>query len=108
MSKPDFTAQNPDAALFDAIDEWKEAWSEVRSVDDEDPVVDVAAQKAIRLERQIARMPAMTIEGYQAKIEIIRRAEFDDGFLLGIMFLLGRDAERLSVEGDPPDLRSER
>jgi hypothetical protein len=62
ISKPDFTAQNPDAVLFGAIDEWKEAWGEVRSVDDKDPVVDVAA-KAIRLERQIARMPAMTVEG---------------------------------------------
>jgi hypothetical protein len=107
MSKRDLTAQNPDAALFGAINEWMDAWGEIRSVDDEDPVVDVAAQKAIRLERQIARMPAMTVEGYQAKIEVIRKAEFDDGFLLGIMFLLGRDAERLSIEGDPPDLRSE-
>jgi hypothetical protein len=97
---------SPDADLLTAIDEWKKSWGEVRRLDDEDPSLDVAAQKAIKLERKIARMPAMTAEGYHAKIEVIGKAEFDDEVLLGIMFLLGRDAERLGIAGDPPDLRS--
>jgi hypothetical protein len=50
-------------------------------------------------------MPAMTAEGYRAKIQVIRKAEFDDEMLLGIMFLLGRDAGRLGIDDDPPDLR---
>jgi hypothetical protein len=97
---------SPDADLLTAIDELKKTWGEVRRLDDEDPSLDVAAQKAIKLERKIARMPAMTAEGYHAKIEVIGKAEFDDEVLLGIMFLLGRDAERLGIAGDPPDLRS--
>ena len=106
MIQPDPTT-NLDTALLAAIEEWKEAWSEVRRLDDEAPGLDVAAQKAIRLERKIARMPAMSTEGYQAKIEVIRKAEFDDEILLGIMFLLGRDAERLGITDDPPDLRAD-
>ena len=52
-------------------------------------------------------MPAMTAEGYHAKIETIRKAEFDDDVLLGIMFLLGRDAERLGITDAPPDLHAD-
>jgi hypothetical protein len=98
---------NADAALLAAINEWKEAWGEVRSLDDEHPGLDAAAQKAIRLERKIARMPAMTAEGYHAKIEVIRKAELEDEVLLTIMFLLGRDAERLGIADAPPDLRAD-
>jgi len=97
---------NPDAELLAAIEEWKQAWGEVRQLDDEAPGLDVAARKAIRLERKIARMPAMSMEGYHAKIEVIRAAELDDDLLLAIMFLLGRDAERLGVTDAPPDLRA--
>ena len=97
---------NADAALFAAIDEWTKAWREVRRLDDEDPGVGVAAEKAIKLERKIARMPAMTVDGYHAKIETIRAAEFEDAQLLSIMFALGRDAERLGIADDPPDLRA--
>jgi len=68
---------------------------------------DAAAQKAIRLERKIARMPAMTAEGYHAKIEVIRKAELEDEVLLTIMFLLGRDVERLGIADAPPDLRAD-
>jgi hypothetical protein len=53
------------------------------------------------------RHPATTADGYHTKIEVIRKAEFDDEVLLGIMFLLGRDAERLGIADDPPDLRSD-
>jgi hypothetical protein len=98
--------ENLDAALFAAIGEWKSAWREIRQLDVEDLGVAAAATKAIKLERTIARMPAMTVEGYHAKIETIRRAEFDDDMLLGIMFLLGRDAERLGITDAPPDLRA--
>jgi hypothetical protein len=97
---------NPDIALFAAIDEWKKTWGEVRRLNDEDPKLDVVARSAIKLERKIARMPAMTAEGFHAKVEVIRKAEFDDEVLLGIMFLLGRDAERLGIADDLPDLRS--
>ena len=38
---------------------------------------------AIRQERKIARMPAMTVEGYHAKIDTIRKSEFDDDMLSG-------------------------
>ena len=100
-------AANPDAALLAAIDDWRQAWSKVRRLDDEAPGLDVAADKAIRLERKIARMPAMSAEGYHAKIEVIGKAEFDDEVLLGIMFLLGRDAERLGIADAPPDLRAD-
>ena len=74
MSKPIDSASNPDAELLAAIEEWKQAWGEIRRLDDEAPGLDVAAQKAIRLERKIARMPAMSTEGSQAKIEVIRAA----------------------------------
>jgi hypothetical protein len=107
MTQPADPTLSPDAELLAAIDEWKKAWREVRRLDDEDPALDVAAQKAIKLERKIARMPAMTAEGYRVKVEVIRKAEFDDEVLLGIMFLLGRDAERLGIAEDPPDLRSD-
>jgi hypothetical protein len=96
-----------DADLLAAIEEWKQAWGTVRRLNDEDLDLDVAARKAIRLEQKIARMPAMTPEGYHAKVEVIREADFDDDELLGIMFLLGRDAERLGVVDAPPDLRSD-
>jgi hypothetical protein len=36
----------------------------------------------------------------------IRKADLDDNVLLGVMFLLGRDAERLGI-ADDPDLRSD-
>ena len=52
-------------------------------------------------------MPAMTEEGYHAKIEVIRKAGFDDDVLFNIMFLLGRDAERLGITDGPPDLRAD-
>jgi hypothetical protein len=52
-------------------------------------------------------MPAMTPEGYHAKVEVIRKAEFDEEVLLGIMFLLGRDAERLGLTDAPPELRAD-
>jgi hypothetical protein len=68
--------------------------------------VGAAAEKAIKLKRKVARMPAMTIEGYRAKIETIRAADFENEQLLGIMFALGRDAGRLGINDDPPDLRS--
>jgi hypothetical protein len=48
----------------------------------------------------------MTIEGYRAKIETIRAADFENEQLLGIMFALGRDEGRLGINDDPPDLRS--
>lgn len=102
----DAPTPNPDAALLTAIEDAKRAWREVRRRDDSDPGLDVAAAKAIKLERQIARMPAMTIEGYNAKILSIREAEFDEDDLLAIMFRLGRDAERLGLEDEPPDLRA--
>lgn len=47
----------------------------------------------------------MSAEGYHAKIEVIRKAEFDEEVLLDLMFLLGRDAERLGIADVPPDLR---
>jgi hypothetical protein len=97
----------PNDAFFAAINESKKTWGEVRRLDDEDPKLDVAARSPIKLERKIARMPAMTAEGYHAKVEVIRKAEFDDEVLPGIMFLLGRDAERLGIADDPPDLRSD-
>jgi hypothetical protein len=97
---------NPDAALLAAIEKWRDAWGEVHSLDDEDPRLDAAAQTAIKLERKIAQMPAMSEEGYRAKVEIVCEAEFDDDLLLGIMFLLGRDAERLGISDGPPDLRA--
>jgi hypothetical protein len=100
-------AENLDAALLAAIEECKQFWREIGCLDDEDPGISVAADKAIRLERRIARMPAMTAEGYHAKIETIRKAEFDDEILLDIMFLLGRDAERLGITDNPPDLRAD-
>jgi hypothetical protein len=62
---------------------------------------------ANRQERKIARMPAMTVEGYHAKIDTIRKSEFDDDVLLGLMFLLGRDAQRLGITEAPPDLRAD-
>jgi hypothetical protein len=99
--------ENLNAGLFSAIAEWNSAWREIHRLDDEEPGVAAAATKAIKLERKIARMPAMTAEGYHAKIEVIRKAQFDDEVLLGIMFLLGRDAERLGI-ADQPDLRAER
>jgi hypothetical protein len=98
-------ARNPDAALLAVIEDWKQAWAEVHRLDDEAPGLEYAATRAVRLERQIARMPAMTVEGYHAKVEVVRAAEFDDDLLLGIMFELGRDAGRLGIEDDPPDLR---
>ena len=52
-------------------------------------------------------MPATTAEGYYAKIEIIRKADFDDDVLLGLAFLLGRDAERLGIADAPPGLRAD-
>jgi hypothetical protein len=97
-----------DADLLAAIEEWKQAWGKARRLDDEDPDLDVAARKAIELARTIAGMPAMTTEGYHAKIEVIGKAEFDDEVLLGVLFALGRDAERLGIADDPPDLRSDR
>jgi hypothetical protein len=106
MTKP-VDPPSPDAALLAAIEEWKEAWGEVRRLDDEAPALDGAAQRAIRLERKIARMPAMSPEGYQAKIEVIRAAELNEDLLLTIMFLLGRDAERLGITDAPPDLRAD-
>jgi hypothetical protein len=48
----------------------------------------------------------MSEGGYRRKIETIRAADFDDDELLGIMFGLGPDAERLSIDADSPDLRS--
>jgi hypothetical protein len=51
-------------------------------------------------------MPSMPTGGYHAKVEVIRKAEFDDEILLGNMFLLGRDAERLGIADDPLDFRS--
>jgi hypothetical protein len=98
-------AGNLDAELFAAIDEWKSAWREISRLDDNDPSVAAAATKAIKLERKIARMPAMTAEGYHVKIEVIRKAGFDDDVLFNIVFLLGRDAERLGIADSPPDLR---
>jgi hypothetical protein len=100
-------AGNPDTALFAAIEQWKGAWRELRQLGDEDLGVSATATKAIKIERKIARMPAMTMEGYHAKIEVIREAGFDDEVLLRIMFLLGRDAERLGI-ADPPNLSAER
>jgi hypothetical protein len=105
-SPDDPTATNPDAALLAAIDDWKKAWSEVHRLDDEAPGLDDAATKAVRLQRKIARMPAMTVEGYHAKIEVVRAAGFDEDLLLSIMFALGRDAGRLGIDDDPPDLQS--
>ncbi|WP_316207437.1 hypothetical protein [Bradyrhizobium sp. SZCCHNR3118] len=96
-----------DATLLAAIEEWRGAWSEVRSLDDEDPRLDAAARKAIRLERKIAKMPAMSEAGYRAKIEVICAAQLDEDLLLAIMFLLGRDAERLGIADAPPDLRAD-
>jgi hypothetical protein len=104
MIKPIDLALSPDADLLTAIDEWKKTLGQVHRLDDEDPSLDVAAQKAIKLKRKIARMPATTAEGYHAKIEVIGKAEFDDEVWLGIMFLLGRDAERLGIAGDPLEL----
>jgi hypothetical protein len=100
-------AADLDAVLFTAISECRQLWREIGRLDDEDPSVGIIAKKAIRLERKIARMPAMTAGGYHAKIETIRKAEFDDEVLLGIMFLLGRDAERLGIADNQPDLRSD-
>ena len=65
-------AGNLDAELFAAIDEWKSAWREISRLDDNDPGDAAAATKAIKLERKIARMPAMTAEGHHAKIEVER------------------------------------
>jgi hypothetical protein len=90
MTKPKDQVPSRDADLLAAIKEWKEAWGKVRRLDDEDPELDGTADKAIKLERKIARMRAMTTEGYHAKVEVIRKAEFEDEILLGIMFLLGR------------------
>jgi hypothetical protein len=101
------TAKNPDAALLAAIEDWKKAWSEVHRLDDEAAGLDDAARKAVRLERKIARMPAMTVEGCHAKVEVVRAAELDDDLLLSIIFALGRDAGRLGIDDDPPDLRSD-
>jgi hypothetical protein len=52
-------------------------------------------------------MRAMTPKGYHAKILSIRAAEFDKDDLLVIMYRLGRDAERLGLEDDPPELRAD-
>jgi hypothetical protein len=106
-SSDDAIATNPDAALLAAIEDWKQTWREVYRLDDEAPGLDDAATKAVRLERKIARMPAMTVEGYHAKVEVVRAAEFDDDLLLVIMFALGRDAGRLGIEDEPPDLRAD-
>ena len=65
--------ENLDAELFAAIDECKAALAEIGRLDDDDP-----GAAAIRQERKIARMPAMTVEGYHAKIDTIRKSEFDD------------------------------
>jgi hypothetical protein len=51
-SSDDPIATDPDAALLAAIDELRKAWGEVRRLDDEDPGLDVAAIRAIRLERK--------------------------------------------------------
>jgi hypothetical protein len=50
---------------------------------DDDPGIAAAAEKAIRQERKIARMPAMTVEGYHHKIGTISKSGFDDDVLLG-------------------------
>ncbi|MBV8922709.1 hypothetical protein [Bradyrhizobium sp.] len=100
-------AESLDAALLSAIEEWRDVWREVGRLDDEDPAIGGTAEKAIRLERKIARMPAMTPEGYHAKVEVIRKAEFDEDVLLGIMFLLCGDAERLGITDAPPELRAD-
>jgi hypothetical protein len=105
-SSENLIAANPDAALLAAIEDWKQAWGEVHKLEDDAPGLDDAATKAVRLERKIARMPAMTVEGYHAKVEVLRAAEFDDDLLLNIMFALGRDAGRLGIEDDPPELRA--
>jgi hypothetical protein len=105
MASSDKSA-NPDAALLAAIEDWKQAWAEVRRLDDEAAGLEYAATRAVRLERQIARMPAITMEGYHAKVEVIRKAGFDDDLLLVIMFRLGQDAGRLGIDDDPPDLRA--
>ena len=107
MTNPKAHVPPTDADLFAAIDKWKEAWDTVRRLNDEDLDLDVAARKAIKLEQKIARMPAMTTEGYRTKVEVIRESDFDDEELLGIMFLLGRDAERLGIVDTPPDLCSD-
>jgi len=99
-------AENLDAELFAAIDECKQLWRKMGRLDDDDPGI-AAAEKAIRQERKIARTPAMTVKGYHAKIDTIRKAKFDEDVLLGLMFLLGRDAERIGIADAPPDLRAD-
>ncbi len=86
----DPTTTNPDAAFLTAIEDWKQAWSEAHRLDDEAAGLDDAATKAVRLDQKIARMPAMTVEGCYAKVEVVRAAGFDDDLLLAITFLLGR------------------
>jgi hypothetical protein len=104
----DAAATDPDTLLVAAIEEWRQAWGEIRRLDEEAPGLDKIATKAVKLERKIARMRAMTAKGYLAKVEVIRKAEFNDEVLLGIMFLLGCDAGRLGIADDPPDLRADR
>jgi hypothetical protein len=107
MTNPKAHVPPTDADLLAAIDKWKEAWGTVRRLNDEDLYLEVAVRKAIKLEQKIARMPAMTTEGYRTQVEVIREADFDDEELLWIMFLLGRDAERLGIVDTPPDLCSD-
>jgi hypothetical protein len=83
-----------DAAILAAIEEWRDVWREVGRLDDEDPAIGNTAERAIRLERKTARMPAMTPEGYHAKVEVIRKAEFDGDVLPGPLYIIAAAEER--------------
>ena len=107
MTQPADPTLSPDVELFTAIDEWKKAWCEVRRLDDEDPALDLAAQKAIRLERKIARMPALTAEGYRARLRSFVKPSSMMRYCWGSCFYSAATQKRLGIADDPPDLRSD-
>jgi hypothetical protein len=93
-----------DAALISAIDECEQFWR-----DSPASTIRVPTLASLRRRRSsqsaISRACRPTVEGYHAKIERIRKADFEDSALLGVMFLLGPDAERIGITDEPPDLR---
>lgn len=99
------SCSNPDAAVFAMIERCTDTWAACERLDVESSsaVHEAATARsselcrlACELEQQIAEAEVRTLEGLLAKIRSIRRAEFDNNQMPGVLESLERDVQRLT------------